>query len=1526
MIKKIAFVDVDDCLLLHDGTLNPTIVQRLKTGGYQEITLFTQRGKYMQSVREGQYKIALSNNAMFTITDVMQALKQEGINAKFSSSVSPYIEKPANYLKDFARFENRFQQCIKDRVEALQQLDILANGPPPLSSEEKSKREDAINELYDAGIKPLNLEVLQELQTIAKKLAPEEITAMAEKSHDQKTATDDKATLIASECERLRALQAKIMATDLSKIDLENPSLMSSLLKSWSNLYPTNKNKQYDEGMRLAGFDGSEIEVDYYDDSTGNFYDLIRSRSASNAPLPHSLVVIDAFIMPFSIYDEKFKTLSTHQIHQALTFKTIGPITADDLVRYLNSDVLDEQAFGRQCLTVVMNNPNNALLTQRVDQYFEGLNLDPASKKAFQAYLCRQDKDTFIALLETSPKITSMADYDANQRIDNQFDALFDRYTKTLAEVCYQNHLIERATQQDSQQRRFDPQGSMLTEVTLDEQDYKAILTDILVKSGAIALGTDLENSSDNSILLELNQRADAHYKLLPQEDDAPRPSAPYRYQELLQAQMGTLKPLSSTTICNIDVSTNQSLVNDYRQWLTSPSKTPQPLALTRSWQQWIWLNNPIRSESDKEEIRQDVRNAFQTRLVAATNQLLTKNDRSEAGSINAIQEEMEMHMGLALRVLEKAFSEASLNSPELTATLTKIRTAAAHDINEQVKTIFQRALVQSHHPQTGYIDYVQLNTILDLARKELATPENCYGMLRTQCQQFIVDFDTMFTLAPIQAALTKKAFESTTASADDYLSANALGLNARISGSDNTAHHKEAGLHHQASRIIHYSDGSLMMRLPSIPDMKNKKWRFEDHVGDSAEKINEATRELRQALGDYQGPVILNRETAIPHKWFDTNKQAKRVAIEMNAIHVANAQTINPFTDTFNTTQLTFIQNLSVNGHSDNLGYDKSGILKEATLMTEMAMLANLHHQVSKGVLTDVSGIIKTTYDNVMENYRLFLSQAMLEGKLDNSTFSTSLTGDNAITSLLKLKTALTQLPSQTPSNNAKTMANQALLQIFAHDLHLNQNNGMLIQSLATFAQDATIAGCKSANERFAAVESRAILMRLIAPANTPLRQAKAEITQALHDLIVQPHPRIEHLQDTVSTHHNKHTVQFRAAAAVSGLDQGAAAKLKTFFKYVYRSLHFLNTNQADSSLVTRLITDNTSEMQAHNKVAKHAKAFIQTFFKGQPKLVERTFEADSPLKSFVDVLSKELAAIKANTYIYDKRIAPLTALIKAINNPYSVMSATEVLKKADSLVKDGSANFHALTTLKDQYPSERFSLQPKAIALLEDTPSMFVEPESVVIVDDFFAHERVSFASIMPDALDLNPDSISAINFEDSSEIDTTEVREVLLVDPTDVITDDVITDEVVTDDKQAEWSVTAAAKHWSDDEQWGEEEHFVASPHSSETKKRQAEVGVIPNDSISTGMSSVSIVIKTQINDKDPHSGLTTEAKNDLPQEPVVTSPLTLKSMLGFCAISTFLHKTATMLALYSTYFAAPYVLGVLKVLKISLAHAT
>lgn len=1209
MVDKIALVDIDGCLV-QDGKLNMALVERLKSEGYNQIALFTQRSKFM--LYEKLSNGIPSDTTLYYTPDIVEALEKHGLPVKVSTSVDHYVGEPLQYYDELAKFERQYQQFLV--------------GYDPTGN---------LTDAQTSQLSDLYKQILIELQHVAQAITEQDIQALAER-----TAATEGGGSIAWKKE-FTELLSTIATTSVQDLANDTDEL-EGLIRQWQRFHPHTKVAQkqtFDEAFPKA-------RIDYFDDSAAN---IVEIHEANPERVPTSFVVHGSFIIPIEIYQAKgFK--DEKALGEALTLNT-EEFSVADIMSYLASSEAGVRAFGQQLMVVA---EAKKMVDATKKQWVDAAQFKETIRKACKAEFTIGLPEDFQAYCMTQKLEALQAIKEGDVLVANKF---LERYDASRPEHFYQQYLLAKANDVIAntldKNLRFDTQARVLTEVTLTEEDYREIYRSIHLARGALPSG------------------------------------APVSYKAAVETLLNVTKPLSNTTLCNIDIRKDEKLLAKFKDWLMAvdtPCAAPRSSFNTSS-----ALDYDRVASADPEELKQDKADERARALTTCCDVLLRDDNVKQMSSINALQEEMEMHISLALQVHRKAF-EAQY-PPEHDDAVPgmlwdRAREKAVTAMTQTIKTTFQDALIASH--KDSQIDFVSLNDHLDTARKRMKG--HCQDALVKACLFTIPDFKARSQEPEVAKGISRKAYSATTATSHDYFTSSSTGLSTRISGSDNTSHHKEAGAGHQAMRLRVHSDGSVMLRLPSIPevDIKYSKrlgaWaqavrvsfvnaalsvangfigafnHFADEakkippyekviepwqakLNDTASKIIEAETALRTKLGDYKGPIILNRETSIPNALMDNhlpgaNRQGLRIEIEIKAIHQVNANRTDGC--------LVFMQGIPVNQHTQNLGYNTSGVLKEATLMAEMAMLANLHEQLP--------GVIHSqTYGNVINHYQDFLNQKPFP---TNTFFCDTKDGQAAINALTTLKQTLSKgnHSLNTASQDLKVVVNQALLQVFSHDLHLKQQYGMLIQSLSTYGQTTAIAGCKSANERFAEVEGRADLLRQLNLEPCPLPDVKAKMLTALQNFRDDP-SKIDALVACMDKCFNEYTLQERSSATVSLLDQGAASKVGAFEESRFGRTFQVDTNLAENEAVDRLKTKGTSALQAHSKKSDHAAEI-----KSKTKKADtcRDFDVCTPqIKALHQLLIDKLDTVSKG----DK--SKLRDLIALLEDPFMVMPSQPLLEK---------------------------------------------------------------------------------------------------------------------------------------------------------------------------------------------------------------------------------------------------------------------
>lgn len=539
--------------------------------------------------------------------------------------------------------------------------------------------------------------------------------------------------------------------------------------------------------------------------------------------------------------------------------------------------------------------------------------------------------------------------------------------------------------------------------------------------------------------------------------------------------------------------------------------------------------------------------------------------------SIIPLQEEMEMHMQLTARVLASYLPNTCVVSWEL------VYQRASKLINDSIKQVFQNALLAALQENT--LDIAKLNRFLDKKRKELA-----FQSIAALLKEWKSNTENLKTIYKdhIQHKLNNHDFEKFIATEENYLKTNSLfGIAVLISGTKYTSHHKEKD--ELALRILQRNYYTLDINkndnvspLPNthvearVPSIAVNKLAHQDSVDDIVKKLEKSYQTLQTCAGEYSKPIVYNLLTSLHSKLWDItfdykNRQRKSAARILKGAHKYNREQVKSKVP-FKQNQLWLVQNIAVNQHTNNGGYTSyDSATVEATLMSEIAMLFTLT-ELNAHFPKNINTKILSVYNSALLNYKKFLNT----NEQGDLYFKDSSEGINCIEQLKTFKEEIKKIStaSQNTDSLTKLAANSVLL-MFAYNWHWDKQYGMLIQSLSIFLEKISMAGCKSANERYLAVCGRVELLHGLEskPVITlPNESAAAtdsdkekeklqklvmehteKLKNALQTFITQPQNKanINALQITLDTAYNALNM-YNSSMFISEADQGAGPKGK--------------------------------------------------------------------------------------------------------------------------------------------------------------------------------------------------------------------------------------------------------------------------------------------------------------------------------------------------------------------------------------------
>ncbi|MGC1181827.1 hypothetical protein [Legionella sp.] len=549
-------------------------------------------------------------------------------------------------------------------------------------------------------------------------------------------------------------------------------------------------------------------------------------------------------------------------------------------------------------------------------------------------------------------------------------------------------------------------------------------------------------------------------------------------------------------------------------------------------------------------------------------------------GSIIPLQQEFHFHLALVARTYTKMNAK---KFPE--AQMSLAHAAAMKRVNELVIVAFKDSFAKAKkksHP----LDDIKLVKLLDSARKRIAREAHPIFL-----EEMIAATGEHLTKNEMKAMHIKDIAEVTTATSNDLLHVDqSLGQFTWIAGSEVTAHDRGLGIQHLADRqIISFrlnetdiDETRVQIRVPSL-DVKEGIISIKDkEAGKSGITQSEASEDVAEKLAHLQSnykmadalsknPVnnkafTYNLLTALNDRFEGgKNKQSQGAGFILVGAHLYNARQLKEESPVF-----CFVQNISVNGFGDVLGYDGNNLKTEATLMAEMAMLHNLVNE------NDDEDQKEKIY-SVFEHYKTYLASENRE-----SFFSQSATGKQVIAQIQNIKENWKHPNSREDISTLDRVnqAKDALKIMMANNLHYQHRYAKIFQSLSVFVEQASIGGCKSGNERAQSIAGRvSILDSVVHNPNDPIVRALLALANASPQKVTEKATALKQHIDKKYDHNLQ-----SAVSLISVVDQGAAAKVNAKRGLI----GLLNRNCAEEKNLNHLHQKNAGYMQAHIGLTK--------------------------------------------------------------------------------------------------------------------------------------------------------------------------------------------------------------------------------------------------------------------------------------------------------------------------------------------------
>ncbi len=590
-----------------------------------------------------------------------------------------------------------------------------------------------------------------------------------------------------------------------------------------------------------------------------------------------------------------------------------------------------------------------------------------------------------------------------------------------------------------------------------------------------------------------------------------------------------------------------------------------------------------LRTELNALQAKKPVKDLSQTIRV------LNALEKTPKGSIIGLQQEFHFHLNLVARTCQQVLGKKAFPDDKKDAALndTLLR------INQLVMKAYAEALDAAY--ADGVIDVAQLNSRLDGARKEIT--KVAHSLLRHEMEKRGVTIarETSFDAIAEKITATPNDLVHTTSE---------LGLVTLIEGSESTAHHRvrnETFANREiltqkyardpvtgACRVSETVHPRIQIRTPSL-DLKDKEITEPKEIEDIALKMGHVIKHYHlqdklPAKGDgIPKAYVYNLHTAV-NGWTSQegkNKQTRGAQRILKASHEANAKQLkdNPDDPVF-----CFVQNISVNGFGDALGpmnpvvrgvrwllrYDNA-VQDEATIMADMALMHTLYDKADPAQQAKIK--------DVMQQYKTFLDDPKRPAYFIQSAQATK-----AAQIISEIKADWKTQPAVASSpQNVVDNAKAALRYLVANNLHYSHEYAKLAQTLSIFVEDASIAGCKSGNERAQAISGRVTILDALAN-NSDFLLENLELATTLQNLATGKDvaANVDKFKTSLDQLYNSKGLQ-TATSLISMVDQGAAAKVEPKQGYFYR--RFVNTNYGEESadVMSNLKQSKAGAMQAH-------------------------------------------------------------------------------------------------------------------------------------------------------------------------------------------------------------------------------------------------------------------------------------------------------------------------------------------------------
>jgi hypothetical protein len=520
---------------------------------------------------------------------------------------------------------------------------------------------------------------------------------------------------------------------------------------------------------------------------------------------------------------------------------------------------------------------------------------------------------------------------------------------------------------------------------------------------------------------------------------------------------------------CNLDIIDHPALLNKFKEWIFLDAKNDEEKNI----------------------------------LNRALDELLKHEGR---GSVILLQQEMQLFFDKQLRSLE-----ATVLIPQAITKDVKTR------VNQLVQKEFREILLSCYQKARRWSGEFDRKKFLNLVIEHLNTA-------RETCAKAGLDF-LITTITRPQNGISidglkqneKKQIQNfidlSAIDNDRLYTSNADKRSTRISVA------KQIQIHHchsEVQKVESPGEGKPTEKIITTANKENQilfcappffhaNQRWKGSEPDVILTSDEIMDEVKKQRGGSDAPLFFHLSTSLlrdidPDEVRSRDKETTRGIFR--GMHLRNSLAVRRLQ------QFVFVINIPVNNQGHALREDAfelfSPTIKEANLLVEMGILANLYDRMNDIHSTEQKACIKKHYDKVIEQYRKFLPAQQ------NSLFIETAAGKKTQDLLkefrwtLEWKRKCEQKTVVAIPQDIRAIATNALVRLLVEGNHHEMEHGMLCQVLSIFSARTVLVDGKSANRENQAIMGRVEVLTSISlrrQQGNALTKQEEQLVETLYD-----------------------------------------------------------------------------------------------------------------------------------------------------------------------------------------------------------------------------------------------------------------------------------------------------------------------------------------------------------------------------------------------------------------------------------------